>query len=164
MPNWCENEVMFQGSKEDIDNLKQLLKNTEQGEDMNGNSISVEIPFCFEKLIPMPEKIGNTNFPSSDSDERKKELVAKYGYDNWYDWAISNWGCKWSLGDEAEITYEKDGYIEYEFFTPWAPPVGIYKKLRELFPNVVIKWRFDEPGNELLGYLNRLSEEELDAL
>ena len=44
----------------------------------------------FEKERPMG--LGITQAQSS-------ELVAKYGYDNWYDWSVFNWGTKWNAYD-----------------------------------------------------------------
>lgn len=54
-----------------------------------------------------------------------ENLVKKYGTDNWYDWSLRNWGCKWdaSMSDPVE-----DGDYEFRFETPWGEPEVFIKK------------------------------------
>ena len=47
--------------------------------------------------------------------ERRKYLLDRYGYDNWYDWAYKNWGTKWGCYDNE---YD-DG--TYRFTSAWGP-------------------------------------------
>lgn len=42
----------------------------------------------FNKIIPMPEEIKNTQAPNRD-EKQAKELIKKYGYADWYDWSIA---------------------------------------------------------------------------
>jgi hypothetical protein len=46
-----------------------------------------------------------------------------------------------------------DGWAEFEFLTAWAPPHGVFDKIKENFPDVGISWFYDEPGMEFAGYL-----------
>lgn len=69
------------------------------------------------------------------------ELQEKYGYDNWYDWRIANWGTKWNA---CESDYDKDGEC-MRFNTAWSIPYPIITKIAK-----------DNPDAKLDGY----SEEE----
>ena len=98
-----------------------------------------------------------------DHDVSKAELavtaIVKTGYANWYDWCVDNWGVKWDVdtiffmhADESPFKddekSEPDLIIEFE--TPWAPPVGILKRISEQYPEArfYLRWA-DEfgPGN-----------------
>ncbi len=60
-----------------------------------------------EALRPMPpevQSVGKVSMKEGTylerdmvrvSDEERAELVKNYGHDNWYDWALANWGAKW---------------------------------------------------------------------
>jgi hypothetical protein len=66
--------------------------------------------------------------------------------------ATEKWGC----GSVAfEVDFEEQGDYEYGwyFWTKWNPPTLIYEKLCELFPDVFIYWRYEEPGMDLYGFL-----------
>ena len=98
-----------------------------------------------------------------EHDISKAELavtaIVKTGYANWYDWCVDNWGVKWDIdtvdfmhADESAFKddekSEPDLIVEFE--TPWAPPVGILKRISEQYPDArfYLKWA-DEfgPGN-----------------
>jgi len=67
----------------------------------------------------------------------------------------NKWGCSSIAFDVERMGYEDgDPNCEWYFWTKWNPPVEIYKKLCELFPDVYIVWRYEEPGMMLYGYLN----------
>ena len=92
------------------------------------------------------------------------KAIVKTGYANWYDWCVDNWGVKWDVdtiffmhADESPFKddekSEPDLIIEFE--TPWAPPVGILKRISEQYPEArfYLRWA-DEfgPGNGI-GFL-----------
>ena len=98
-----------------------------------------------------------------EHDISKAELavtaIVKTGYANWYDWCVDNWGVKWDVdtvffmhADESAFKddekSEPDLIVEFE--TPWAPPVGILKRISEQYPDArfYLRWA-DEfgPGN-----------------
>jgi len=43
----------------------------------------------------------------------QSDFIKEYGFDNWYDWSIHNWGTKWG---DFERMYD-DG--QYSFTTAW---------------------------------------------
>jgi hypothetical protein len=65
-----------------------------------------------------------------------------------------NWGCN-SIAFDTEIDdfAVNDGFCNWTFTTKWNAPDKIYKRLVELFPEVFISWRYEEPGNGLYGFL-----------
>lgn len=90
---------------------------------------------------PMPEELVNTSSPArvvsqEDYDkqmeknktdkfksypltiDKQKMLLDLYGSDNWYDWAIKNWGTKWGCYDNK---YDDS---TYRFTSAWGPVSG----------------------------------------
>lgn len=71
------------------------------------------------------------------------KLIDHYGYDNWYNWSIANWGTKW----QPDVCVDfGDTWASANFDTAWSPPEPIYNKLVELFPDLDIMWHYNEPG------------------
>ena len=109
MPNWTDNHVSFEGSKEKIKELKELFASEKQ-------------VFDFNKIVPMPE----------DSDEFK--ATGSIAHDemmkgnNWYAWSIKNWGTKWNAVD-PQLDVDKDERIEYSFSTAWDAPRGVIHQI-----------------------------------
>ena len=77
--------------------------------------------------------------------ECAQNLLKKYGTDNWYDWAIRNWGCKWDASMSDSI--EDDDY-EFRFETPWSIPEEFIKtfalKAYKKCPNSSFTWWWEE--------------------
>ena len=68
-------------------------------------------------------------------------------------WRVNSWGTKWNSSC-AEITYEDEETLEYQFDTAWSPPEPIILQLREKFgDDVHISAFYDEPSMEFAGYL-----------
>jgi hypothetical protein len=99
-----------------------------------------------------------------DSPEQRALVAAeesnldKYGYKNWYDWCVANWGTKWNAGgdnDAMQVDYDEDqgnqGIALFQFDTAWAPPLGVLEKLMETHPELSIECRYHEPGVGFFG-------------
>jgi hypothetical protein len=111
MPNWCHNQMVIGHSDTKV--FKKFLHDA--GLDKPGK----DQQFDFNAVIPMPKEI--------------REAADKRENDDWYDWSVANWGCKWSAFEVESLT---DGdhantFIGIRFDTPWDPPRGIVKKLVE---------------------------------
>ena len=76
--------------------------------------------------------------------EEGAALVKEYGYDNWYDWNIANWGTKWNVCD-AQVDWAETFVTAY-FDTAWCPPEKIYDAIVAKFPNLTVNWHYSEPG------------------
>lgn len=129
MPNWCENTVTITGSKEDIDNVIEFLKDAES-------------EFSFDRIIPYPEpfrsmddKAGAGKFEPFDD-----------GYNSGgYEWCSFNWGSKWPTY-EVSCCRLSANEIQYSFDTPWAPPIGVLDELARKMPRLAIEAYYREPG------------------
>lgn len=147
MPNYCSNVVEIRGP---LKTVKQL----------------VDHRFDFQQIHPMPKDLDITaGREGPDESVEQRALVAKeqdnlkkYGHKNWYDWCVANWGTKWNAGgDNPDMTVDFDEDVEdtgialFQFDTAWAPPVGVFEKLKETHPELWIQGRYSEPGMGFMG-------------
>ena len=147
MPNYCSNVVEIQGPQHILKTL-------------------VEHRLDFMKIHPYPKELDITaGREGADDSPEQKALVAaeesnlkKYGYKNWYDWCVNNWGTKWNAGgdnDDMQVDYDEDvgnqGIALFQFDTAWAPPLGVLEKLMETHPELSIECRYHEPGVGFFG-------------
>jgi hypothetical protein len=81
--------------------------------------------------------------------------LKKYGYDNWYDWRVENWGTKWDIMEFYNINRKEIGEDESEislgFDTAWAPALGAYEKFIDENSNCSLKAYYYEPGCDFMG-------------
>jgi hypothetical protein len=142
MPNWCSNHITVRGT--DPVAIKRLADAFDAGE------------FC-GTVVPMPEELNITSGRLGDGVEQA-ELEAKsaanlekYGYANWYDFNVANWGTKWEIGGDgntAEI--EEDGLsFSAPFESAWSPPTGVCEALVEQGFEVTLYYY--EPGMGFVG-------------
>ena len=164
MPNWCMNEVTITTVTDE--EAEAFMESIKDGDNH----------FSFNKIKPMPKELKGTRSPADIVSQREYDswvehpdnidsglgkpitqemsnrLKKEYGYDNWYDWCVDNWGTKWDVdcgeGDWWENT------ISYEFDTAWSPPEGIYNALVKQYPNLEISWFYREDGMQQAGWLN----------
>lgn len=142
MPNWCNNAVVI--SHTDPEKLEALALAAREGR------------FC-DFICPVPEDLKNTTagFLGDGEEQRALELkeqanVAAYGYKNWYDFCVNEWGTKWDFeAYEAEDATVKSGVLEFGFDSAWAPPLGIYERLVE--QGYAVKAFYSEPGMAFCG-------------
>ena len=144
MPNWTYNNVQFVGKTEDnVKQLKDLLK-------------SKDNDFDFNNIIPIPKELTETVKGSENSKpqwqkDRSEDLKGRYGFDNWYDWSINNWGTKWNSCDtEVELN---ENVLNYTFQTAWDCPREIAQALIHMkdtiLKDISIDWNCEhEDGNE----------------
>lgn len=135
MPNHCTNILSLKDSKKEIQEvIKPYLVEDDQGSPT----------LSFDRIIPMPKELRKTSSPSQASEEEKQALIEKYGADNWYDWACTNWGTKWdsydnNIGDESLL-----------FMTAWSPPIPVIEKLSQLCKTTLVL-RFLDEGYDFCG-------------
>jgi len=161
MPNHVTNFLTFKGKQEQIDELINKVKGKEDVIDFNS-------------FYPMPKELRNTTSPANivTEEEYLKEqekpdnlyksitkdmsdkLIEKYGHNNWYSWALDNWGTKWNCYDSCEFD---NGF---QFLTAWSTPYKAICKLSELFPEVEMNVRFyDEDFGSNVGEYTLLNGE-----
>lgn len=120
MANIVENHVYIDAIDEKLNEILEFVKGPETYE----NGYVEEVPFDFNKIIPMPEEYNEGS--------------------KWYYWRIENWGTKWN----ASGGYS-DGAGYFMFDTAWSTPVPIIKRLSELFKDIEFSVRY---ADEDFGY------------
>ncbi len=133
MPNWTTNTVHIDCSQGVRTDIKEFLKGTETYEDWgdrsgSGNYIvkTREVPFDFNKLIPMPE--DSETFKATGN--LSQEDLDKYGQNTWLAWSQEHWGTKWPPCNPDRVE-ETDTQLIYHFDTAWDAPRPIVKELRK---------------------------------
>jgi hypothetical protein len=68
--------------------------------------------------------------------------------ENWYDWNINNWGCKWDVS-MMDWEREDDNTIVMHFDSAWSPPITIYDFLET--EGWSVRAMYHEPGMGFAG-------------
>lgn len=113
MPNWCNNVVEL--AHEDPAMMQRAKDALNRGE-------------FLQEFIPVPEDLKN----ATADFQVNEALVAKYGYSNWYDYCVNEWGTKWDVGGDGMTCEIEDGRISTSFDSAWSPPITAYEKLLDL--------------------------------
>lgn len=138
MPNWCNNHLTL--THDDPVMIKRAYDALERGELLN-------------EFIPVPEELKETMAGSYGDNDKQRELeakekanVEKYGYKNWYDFCVGEWGTKWDIGESGnnDINPNDPKMLTTGFDSAWSPPIGAYEKLVEL--GFGVKAMYYEPG------------------
>ena len=135
MPNWCNNTVEI--FHEDPAMLERVRKGFNAGGLLN-------------EFIPVPEELQITAGRTGDPDENAKIIASeesnreKYGYSNWYDFCVNEWGTKWDIGGDGYEAQDIDGGLSLTFDSAWSPPVSAYEKLTEM--GFTIRAMYNESG------------------
>jgi len=123
MPNWCNNTVeIYHDDPIMLERVRSSFK--------NGALLA--------EFIPVPEELNITAGRSGDTEENAKIITAeesnreKYGYSNWYDFCVSEWGTKWDIGGDGYEAQDIDGGLSLAFDSAWSPPTSAYEKLMKM--------------------------------
>lgn len=105
-------------------------------------SIFGKLPESREECIEMIESIhlmpeargcGEDIFGTSLREARIAiQNLKVYGFMDWYDWSIVNWGTKWN-GGPCTVTADRDDFVSLSFQTAWSPPLPIAEALYEKY-------------------------------
>ena len=123
MPNWCNNVVEL--SHENPEMMARAAKS------FNDGSFLAE-------FVPVPADLNITAGRESDEnaqkalEEKEKANLEKYGYANWYDYCVNEWGTKWDISPYEPVTLDEDGRLTMSFDSAWSPPTQAYEKLLDL--------------------------------
>ena len=146
MPNYCNNNIVITGPNSVIDKIEKIA-NGDKGD-------------LLQYFYPMPKALQDTTAPlqkdaTKEEKAKAKENLKKYGYDNWYDWRVENWGTKWDCMEFYNINRKEIGEDESEislgFDTAWAPALGAYEKFIDENSNCSLKAYYYEPGCDFMG-------------
>ena len=120
MPNWCNNSVEIYHAD------PAMIERVRKGFNDGG---------LFSELIPCPQELTETVSGSMGEDKREaheaqqKANLEKYGYANWYDFCVNEWGTKWDVGADGNPAQDIPGGLMLGFDSAWSPPIGAYEKL-----------------------------------
>ena len=141
MPNWCNNTVTLE--HEDPAMITRAREAFARGE-------------LLSEFIPVPKDLTETISGSYGDAEQQKDLEIKselnritYGYSNWYDFCVNEWGTKWDVGGGDGYINDIEGGLILSFDSAWAPPINAYEKLMEL--GFKVRAMYHECGMQFAG-------------
>ena len=124
MPNWCNNNLTL--THEDPAMITRAYDALNRGE-------------FLQEFIPVPQDLKDTVSGSMGEDHREAHEAQqaanreKYGYSNWYDYCVGEWGTKWDVGGDGQSDVHPDGKMLHTTFdSAWSPPINAYEKLVEM--------------------------------
>ena len=135
MPNWTENELEVEGTKEECEKFLAHM-----GEEMD-----------FEKVIPSPKDMFKENLG-----DKERKMCGEKGIPNWLDWQSENWGTKWNACHTEPARSEVYGSgkfmsLIYRFDTAWDTPRPVIAKLWEQWPDLDFGGGYVHEGDEGCG-------------
>ncbi len=90
MPNWCNNNLVLE--HDDPAMIQRAKEALDRGEFLS-------------EFVPVPKELTETmsGFHGDEAKQAALEAqtranVEKYGYGNWYDYCVGEWGTKWDVG------------------------------------------------------------------
>lgn len=141
MPNWCNNDITLR--HKDPAMIDRAQKALADGR-------------LLQEFFPCPQDLIDTvsGFPGEDKRAAHEAQMARnielYGYKDWYDWNVANWGTKWDVGGDDGLIQKLDANtLQASFDSAWAPPCNAYEKLAAL--GFEIKAYYNEPGMAFCG-------------
>ena len=145
MPNWCRNQITIQSKDK---KLIEGINNDLEG--LNGKGL-------LHYMYPTPFELRDTTKGSHSVTNQK--FIDKYGFDNWYDWALHNWDTKWDVDFELDFydgdcIYAKSAALLLEFNSAWSPPLAVWQKFVDRYPKgtfEVAHLQYIESGMQFCG-------------
>lgn len=137
MPNWCSNGITLRHA--DPAMIDRVIKGKEG---------------LLMELLPTPKDLVDTvsGFMGEDKqaahEAQQRANIEKYGYKDWYDWNINNWGTKWDFALE-NVERVDANTVTAAFDSAWAPPITAYEQLMDL--GFEITAYYYEPGMAFVG-------------
>lgn len=136
MPNWCNNSITLRH--------KDSAMVTRAQEALAAGRL-------LQEFIPCPQDLIDTVSGFMGEDKREaheaqmKRNIELYGYKDWYDWNVANWGTKWDVGGDDGLMERLDpNTLQASFDSAWAPPCNAYERLAAL--GFEIEAYYNEPG------------------
>jgi hypothetical protein len=128
MPNWCNNTLELKHA----DPMMILrAKNAYEG---NG---------LLNEFIPVPYELSqgsdwkdydkqNHEYQKELQDAREALNKKYFGFKDWYDFCVSEWGTKWDVHGEDRPAILKGDTLILSFDSAWSPPIEAYQKLEKM--------------------------------
>ena len=124
MPNWCNNTIEIEGTKEQINAFVSFL------DEQSGKN-------WFNFFRPCPQELVDTvsGFVGEDKqsahESQQKLNIEKYGHADWYSWSVDKWGTKWNCDAQDWVKVENpnadQSSVTFWFDSAWSPPTALYE-------------------------------------
>lgn len=154
MPNWCDNVMTISHSD------PAMLEKAEAAWN-SGGFLGFFIP-CPQELIDTRAGSYGAGTPEQLNLEAQiKHNISAYGFANWYDWRVANWGTKWDIGLDSDLDNRAkidNGSFTVSFCSAWSPPEAAYEKLEMM--GFEIKAYYYEPG---MGFCGEYTPDSIDS-
>lgn len=150
MPNWCENDLIVEGSREGLLDFLAFISGP------NG-------VLDFDRICPYPEEFAALDEAAAkwDTTPGERGIRPTDGFNSGgYEWCIEIWGTKWNA---RRVSVEKlddnsspgacDASVTLHFDTAWSPPSPLIPIVSQRFPDLRFDLRFYECG---MGFQGRL--------
>lgn len=93
------------------------------------------------------------------------ENIKKYGYPQWYDWCVENWGTKWNVEDDVDVVYDENkNEYDISFPTAWSVPSGIVEKYSELCSDDEFYWEYEDEDYDGTHIIRKINGELIDTI
>lgn len=143
MPNWCSNVVVFRHDKPST--IRRVV------DAFNDGRLMQEFSPCPQDLLDTTAGGFAAEEMQANLEFREKVNLQLYGYANWYDWCMSEWGTRSDVGaqdgEKVELASDDAREVTLSFHTAWSPPIEFYKTMESLGFEVYAMYH--EPG---MGY------------
>ena len=142
MPNWCSNGITIKGDYDTLVKFKEIIALSDDAHNEADGFLQI--------MVPMPTALFDTVKGTGEEDQ--KTFVD--GCNNWWDWRVKNWGCKWDISTEGlEFIDNKDGTatIEGYFDSPWGPPIDAVNTFTEANHDCELELYYNETGMCFVG-------------
>jgi len=140
MPNWCNNSVeIYHTDPAMIERVREAF---------NKGAL-------LQEFIPVPEDLrnivaGSVPVAEEAAHKAKEELnIITYGYANWYNFCVNEWGTKWDVGADGNPAQDIPGGLMLGFDSAWSPPISAYEQL--VYIGFKIRAMYYEPGMAFAG-------------
>jgi hypothetical protein len=165
MPNWCNNYLVLE--HDDPEMITRARKAFNEGKLLN------EFAPVPQALQIVAGRVGADDEPEQIKlHEQTMHNLSTYGYANWYDWCVNEWGTKWDVGGEGDqSSQDSPTDVRMNFDSAWAPPIAAMEKFQDLgFKVKLIYWEsgmcfagiYDENGDDYIDYSD-MTADEVDA-
>jgi len=174
MPNWSSTNFTIRGSEEDVRSFRKGVQQI--GDDLSIIKSYLPCPQPLYDATSMsafdviPEhwskSVADGTWTQEDYDNRvaenarllvqQKENLEKYGYKDWWDWQIDNWGVKWGdcdteIFDPIHTGHEDVWCTQGYFQTPWGTATNAWKNISKQFPKCSFEFHSEEEAGFFTG-------------
>lgn len=178
MPNHCDNSTTIFGPPDEVAKLLKAMTIDGKTRLCNLFPMPKGLENTEASFISSPElpeawltKVADGSWTQEEYDEAASRWKAsweagqankaKYGYTDWYSWALQNWGTKWGDYDHYgdfpnpdELEEVGVGVVSFTlgYQTAWAPFSDTFWKVVSIkFPTIRFETRYQEPGMGFAG-------------